>query len=60
MARKLLTYLWSLFSFKSTPMPCTPINDILATPTNNTLALKSGDFPSLSDALNYAGTGQTG
>jgi fatty-acyl-CoA synthase len=33
---------------------------MIATPTNNTLPLKSGDFPSLSDALNYAGNGQTG
>jgi len=41
-------------------MPCTQVNDMIATPTNNTLLLKSGDFPSLSDALNYAGSGQTG
>ena len=41
-------------------MPCTQVNDMIATPTNNTLLLKSGDFPSLSDALNYAGAGQTG
>src|SRR5210317_1754478 len=40
-------------------MPCMP-ETLIATPTNNSLPLKSGDFETLSDALNYAGGGQTG
>ncbi len=41
-------------------MPCAPDNIMMATPTNNSLPLKSGDFPTLSVALDYAGAGHTG
>ncbi len=40
-------------------MPCMP-ETLIATPTTNSLPLKSGDFATLSDALNYAGGGETG
>ena len=41
-------------------MPCAPDNIMMATPTNNSLPLKSCDFPTLSVALDYAGAGHTG
>ena len=57
MARQLLTLNHVLyFHLRVLLMPCTQVHDMIATPTNNTLLLKSGDFPSLSDALNYAGS----
>ena len=40
-------------------MPFTQ-DDLIATPTHNSLPLKSGDFRTLAEALDYAGSGQTG